>query len=115
MRHNSTNKAKDGVELRKSRVDQRIGDDIVSLRDADDTVRANLALTDAGNHTCHTDGQAHAEAEQSADGAGSETAEHDEESRPMLLLFLNATPGQHNDSRNGNVCFCHFCAGDCKY
>lgn len=56
MRHNSTNKAKDGVELRKSRVDQRIGDHIVTLRHADNTVRANLTLADAGNHTRHTDG-----------------------------------------------------------
>ena len=79
MRHNGTDQAEDGVEFRESGVDQRVGEHVVALGHAHDTVGADLALTDGGKQTGNSDGDADAEAEGAGYGAGRELAEQDEE------------------------------------
>lgn len=44
--HNCSNQCEDGVELRKCSVDEGVGHYIVSLALTDDTVGADLTLTD---------------------------------------------------------------------
>ncbi len=43
--HDGADEAEDGVEFRKSGVDQGVGEDVVALGYAYDTVCADLALT----------------------------------------------------------------------
>ena len=49
--HKCTHETENRVELRKGGVDQGVGEHIVTLADADDTVCCNLTLTDSGEHT----------------------------------------------------------------
>ena len=77
--HDCSDKAEDCVELRKCGVDQGIGENIVSLRNTDDTVGADLSLADSGDHTSETHGNADAKYKGAADRSGSEFAEHNEE------------------------------------
>ena len=46
LHHQSANQAQNCVEFWESGVDQGVGEHIVSLADTDDTVGANLTLTD---------------------------------------------------------------------
>ena len=46
LSHNRSDESKDGVELRKGGVDKCVGEHIVTLADADDTVGADHTLTD---------------------------------------------------------------------
>ena len=46
LHHQSTNQTQNCVEFRESGVDQGVGEHIVSLADAHDTVGTNLTLTD---------------------------------------------------------------------
>ena len=52
--HQSADEAEDGVEFRESGVDKGIGEYIVTLAYTYNTVCANLALTDGGDHTNKT-------------------------------------------------------------
>ena len=58
--HQCADKAQDSVELGKSGVDQRVGEHVVTLADADDTVGTDLTLTDGRDHTGETHAEAHA-------------------------------------------------------
>ena len=79
MRHDGANQAQNCVELRESGVDEGVGDNVMTLGNAHNTVGAYLALTDAGNHAGKTNGKADTEAEHTADGAAGEFTKHDEE------------------------------------
>ena len=70
MRHDRTDQTEDRVELRESGVDQGVGEHVVALGHADDTVGADLALADGGEQAGGAHGDADAEAEGPADGAG---------------------------------------------
>ena len=52
--HNGADESKDGVELRKGGVDKGVGEHVVTLADADDTVGADHTLTDRRDHTYKT-------------------------------------------------------------
>ena len=47
LHHQSTNQTQNCVKFRESGVDQSVGENIVSLAHTDDTVGANLTLTDS--------------------------------------------------------------------
>ena len=50
-KHEGAYETEDGVELRKSGIDERVGLDVMSLADANDTICADLSLTDGGEKT----------------------------------------------------------------
>ena len=56
--HQCADEAQDSVEFGKSGIDQRVGEHVVTLGNADDTVGADLALADGGDQTDDTDAQA---------------------------------------------------------
>ena len=69
MREDGAYKAKDGVEFREGGVDEGVGDNVVTLGDAYDTVGADLTLTDTGDENADARGKANAEADPSIEGA----------------------------------------------
>ena len=79
MCQNCSNQAQNCVEFRESGVDEGVGDNVVTLGDAYDTVGAYLTLTDAGDHAGETCGEAHTEADPSVDGSAGEFTHHNQE------------------------------------
>ncbi len=79
MRKNGAYKTQNCVEFRESGVDEGVGDYVVTLGDAYDTVGAYLTLTDAGDHAGETCGEAYTEADPSVDGSAGEFTHHNQE------------------------------------
>ena len=57
LHHQCCYQSQDGIKFRKGGINHRIGLHVMSLSNAHNTVRTNLPLTDAGNHTYQTDSQ----------------------------------------------------------
>lgn len=66
------------VEFRESGIDEGVGNNIVALGDAYDTVGAYLTLTYAGDHAGETCGKAYTEADPSVDGSAGEFTHHNQ-------------------------------------
>ena len=96
MGHNGADQAKDRIELREGGVDEGVGEDVVALGHADDTVGADLALADGGEQAGGADGDADTEAEGAGDDAVGELAEQDEDPSSGTLLFYNIINGLSN-------------------
>ena len=79
MCHDGTYQAQNCVEFRESGVDKGVGEDVVALGDAYDTVGAYLTLADTGQHANQTYGYTDTEAKGAGDSAGGEFTEHQEE------------------------------------
>ena len=66
--HQGGDKGQDGVELRQGRVDECIGQDIVSLGEADDTVGADLTLADGRDEADKADSETDTEQDSPVSG-----------------------------------------------
>ena len=84
MRQYRTYQTQNCVEFREGGVDEGVGDNVVALGDAYDTVGANLTLTNTGNKDTDTCGKADAEADLSAESAAGVFTHHNKESHKAV-------------------------------
>ena len=84
MRQDGTYQTQNCVELRESGVDEGVGDNVVTLGYAHDTVGADLALTDTGNEAGKTRGNAHTEANPTAEVAAGVFTHHNKKSHEAV-------------------------------
>ena len=101
MRQNGTDQTQNCVEFRESGVDEGVGDDVVALGDAYDTVGAYLTLTDAGDHTGKTCGKANAEANPSVDGSAGEFTHHHQKSHKAVDTLSGRESGKQQVAAGG--------------
>ena len=79
LHHQCTDESQNCIEFRESGVDKGVGEDVVALGYAHNTVGANLTLTNTGQHANQTYGYTDTEAKGAGDSAGGEFTKHQEE------------------------------------
>ena len=79
LHHQCANQTQNCVEFRESGVNQGVGEHIVSLADTDDTVGANLTLTDGRNHADQADAETDTEDDETVFRCSTHLAEKHEE------------------------------------
>ena len=94
MREDGAYKAKDGVEFREGGVDEGVGDNVVTLGDAYDTVGANLPLANAGKEDADTCGKANTKADPSVDGTAGVFTHHNKESHKAVDALRGGESGK---------------------
>ena len=97
LHHQSAHKAQDSVELRQSGVNQRVGEHVVTLAHADDTVGANLTLTDGRNHADQAHAEAHAEDDETLRRVSLHLAQQHEECHKAVDALRGRQCRQHHE------------------